>query len=245
MSRWVFFALVFLMCSCDTPRMFAPKVDVSSVSGDDESGKKWLKDAKEQAHERTTGNSAITAPCKAYVQTVPGVPLWPGVRVGGLYTERDIILPPVDVEEEFKRRLMKHRIEQRVYWSDKLNKGVMFGAAILIIGVLVKLWAKLDVGARISFYGAAFACFCVACQWYFDYIPYIALAFLAFILFDMIWSIYDDKKSKTVKNELAGTVETFKGKVRQSGLGGIWDSVKDAIEQSPETKKYVESYKHS
>jgi hypothetical protein len=203
----------------------------------------WLEKAKEQAHEKSTGTSSMTAPCEAYVQTVPGIPLWPGVRIGGLYSKRDIILPPVDIEEEFKRRLMMHRIEQREYWANKLNKGIMFGVALMVVGVIIKLWAKLSVGARIFFYGAGFACFCIACQWYFDYIPYIAVGFLGFIIFDMAWSVYSDKKSKTVKDELAGTVETVKEKIREKDLGHLWEEVKEDLSHGKSTIEHVKSYK--
>jgi hypothetical protein len=240
--RWLIAVMMLTLCSCNLPGQ--AEIDQSrTAAGLSADENAWMAKSKEDAVKKATGTDAITAPCEAYEQTVPGIPIWPGVRLGGLSTKKNIILPPVDMEEEFNRRMMKHRIEQRVFWSNRLNKGIMFGFIVMVVGLVVKLWAKLDVGARIAVFGFAFSCLCVVCQWYFDYIPYISLGFVGCIALYIGWDIYDSRSSKKTKDELADTVETVKDKIRSVDLGHIWDGVKGELEHSKSTVKHIEDFK--
>lgn len=202
-----------------------------------------VNEQKENAVKKETGDLVVTAPVEVFDQSFPGIPIWPGVRLGGISKRTQVILPPVDVEADFNARLMKHRIEQRVYWTARINKGIYIGLLIVVVGVVIRAWAGLKIGSRVAAGGAAFSALCISCLWYFDYIPYISIGFVLAIVAYIVWELYDEKNYSKSQNELMVTVESLKSKLKSNNLGNLWEEVKSEVEHSKHTKDSVKKFK--
>jgi hypothetical protein len=240
MIRAMVVAMLLMAMNCSCNILDSTSEKVSSITSEE---RDFLNKTNEKAVEKETGVDAITAPVEVYDQYIPGIPIWPGVRFGGISKKVNVIPPPVDAQQSFEMRMTQHRIEQRVYWSSMINKGIMLGFVVGVIGIIIRVWAELRVGSRIAVGGFGFLCLCVACQWYFDYIPYIAVGFVLLFIVYMIWEIYDEKSDDRCESELAATVEILKEKIRDKNLGHLWEEAKEEVLHSKFTEKKVASFK--